>query len=816
MAQTGCAGLSSPVTTQLTISGSACSWTGPLIISGTGSLVLQNSSLVINDIVNYTTVYVSSQSRNVTAVNTFPGYISLNGSASLVLEGNSAVRSYALGLNQTSKVSVTGGALLNISNNVYQQYNSHLVMNVTKTAPGILALLDSSTFTVSGASKVLAGFLQLGAVSSISVTGGSSIFLGKTVTEPYYAGSFSMDSSTLTASGNSTFAIGGTSVSVTKSVVSVSGFLSAALGGTTTTISQDRLNFVNDVKVALGSNGTASTTTISSGSSISVQDLTNSANMPKTGGVRTYIFGNQLLSVTNSNISCALSTSAVPFKVSYTVGGNTISHTDYPNSTLAFIGGTVGILSSQITSSARELYGFQPSSLSVLTVNASSTLTVKNSQLFSGQNSLLGTFANSALTLRAQGDDNVTQSLIQSEAITQSLQVESESPTGTNVLSLVQDKLETGPSNGLVALRSSYLATLDRTFVDANATGLNFKAFAFRFTAVDSILNVQNISQSQAVFGSTVAVGDFINTTISNCPGLTCLKSTGTGSYSVFEYLNVHVIGANSQALAGATVTATSPRIPYSTYTSVTDQNGWARFLALIQYGNGTHPASPTAYYVLQGLDAGLTSPQTQLALTGNLTSQLQLLLPSVNFTGAGVVGKSVSTIASDYNLVVYPHLIPPAGQYALGNYIGTQYIPYFYVLSNAVPLAFRNNATNNEIDFNTLGATGSEYRFVLIYPSNLTQISLGLRVDGNTTVPLTRLSNSTTSFVMFSIPSGVHTVGLTYLPPNGNYAGGIQYPKFFPPLTTIIVVLVVLAAGLGFAILFVRTREKRFRTPVP
>jgi len=248
----------------------------------------------------------------------------------------------------------------------------------------------------------------------------------------------------------------------------------------------------------------------------------------------------------------------------------------------------------------------------------------------------------------------------------------------------------------------------------------------------------------------------------------------------------------------------------------VTDQDGWARFLALVQSGNGTAAANVISYYIVQGSEGGLVSPEAQLFTVGNLTAQVQALLPPANFGGADVVGKSTATIASEYNLVVYPRLIAPSGQYALGNYIGAQYIPYFYVLSNAVPVGFKNNATNNEIDFNTLGAAGTDFHFVVIYPTNLTTVRLGLNVDGNTSIPVTRLSNSTTSFVLFSIPSGAHSVALTYLPPNGNYAGGVQYPKFFPPASTIVVLLLVLVAGLIFAILFVRSREKRMSAAAP
>jgi len=815
-AQTGCSGLSSPLTTVLTISGSTCYWTGPLVISGVGSLVLQNSQLLISNEVNYTLVTLL-HNVNVTAVITTPGYVGLNDSASLVVGGSSTVQTYALMLNGASSVSVSGASSLNITTNTYLQFSLKTNQNVTTTVPGNLTLLDSSTLSLDGGSKMTSAYMKLGVVAGVSVTGGSALSLGKVVTEPFYAGSFSMDSSHLAAIGNSTFAIGGSVVSLSKSTLSVTGFFSAALGGTTTTISQSSLNFTNDARVQLGSgSSTQSSTSISAGSAVSVSGQTSDASMPRTGGIQTSVYGRQMLSVVNSNISSILSTSASSYSYSVvTPTAGTVKYTDYPNSTLSLIGGKVGIQSSKITSSAREFYGIQPNSLSQLLVNASSSLTVSNSQIISGQTSLLGTFASSALTLLAYGDNNVTQSLVQSEANSQTLIVQCLSAATTNLLNLVQDKIETGPSPGSVGIRSSYIANLDRTFVDANATGANFKASAFRLNAVDSTLNIQNLSRS-TVFGPNVAIGNFVNTTLANCAALTCLKTTGTGSYAIFDYLNVQVTGANSQAAAAATVTATTSRVPYTTYTAVTDQYGWARFLALVQSGNGTSPANAIPFYIIQGSEGGLVSPQAQLFTTGNLTAQLQVLLPPVNFAGATVLGKSVSTIASQYNLVNYPHLVPPAGQYALGNYIGAQYIPYFDVLSNSVPLAFRNNATNNEIDFSTFGATGGTFYFVLIYPTNLTQVRLGLSVDGNASVPLTRFSNSTTSFVLFSIPSGAHNVALTYLPPNGSYAGGVQYPKFFPPASTIAAVLVVLAVGLIFAVLFVRSREKRLVAETP
>ncbi len=811
IAQTGCNGLTSPLTTQLTISGSTCSWIGPLIISGTGSLTLQGSTLVLSNEVNYTKVFLIQKNINITEVNTTPGYIGLNGSANLNVEGNSSVTTFGLGLNQSSTLSIAGSSSLDVANNVYLQFSSKLLLNVTQSVPGTLSLFDSSQLSVDG-SRLQSSNVILGAVSTVNFSDGASVTLGGAMTEPFYAGSISIVSSDLNARGNATFDIGGSSVSVTKSIVSISGFLNTAFGGTTTTISQSTVDLINDASASLGDNSSStSSTSISSATSISATGYSSQASMPRTGGIHTYIFGRQLLSITNSNVSSTLSTSATPFVVQ--VG--TVRHTDYPNSTLSIVGGTVEIVSSWVTSSGVEFYGFQPSSLSVLSVNATSNLSVIGSRLVSGNNGQLGTFGTSALTLAAQGNDNVTQSVVQSEATTQSLQLESESASGTNVLGLNKDTIETGTSAGTVALRSSYLADVERTFIDANATGLIFRAGAFRFVAANSVLNVQNISQS-TVFGSNVAVGSFVNTTIANCPSFTCLKTIGTGSYSVSDYLQIHVAGSNSQPVAGATVTATAPRTPFTTYSSVTDQTGWARFLALVQYGNGTRPPNSTPYFIIQGTDGNLVSPQAQLVTTGNLTANLQVFLPSVNFTGAAIVGKAISSITSEYNLVAYSRLIPPAGQYTLGNYIGTQYIPYFYVLSNAFPLSFKTNATSNQIDFSTLGQTGGTFYFVLVYPSNLTQITLGLGVDGNSSIPVTRLSNSTTSYVAFSIPSGAHTVTLAYLPPNGNYQGGVLYPKFFPPATTIAGLLVVLFVGIGFAVLFVRSREKRSLVRVP
>ena len=807
-AQTGCGGLSSPITSVLTISGSTCSWTGPLIISGDGSLILQSSQLFISNEVSYNSTLF--RGVNVTAVNTIPGYVGLNSSGSIQLEGNSTVRTFGLDLSGISTASVSGGSNLNVTANTYVQFNPR-TGNVTTTVPGNLTLLDSSKLSLDGGSKLTSTYTELGAVSAVSVSGGSSLTLGEVVTEPFYAGSFSMDSSYLTAAGNSIFSIGGSAVSISKSTLSVTGFFSAALGGTSTTISQSSLSFTNNAKVQVGSKNSTQSTTSISGSTLSISGLTSDASMPRTGGIQTSIYGQQTLSVTGSNISSILSTSAS----SYSYQIQNVKYTDYPNSTLSLVGGTVGIQSSMITSSAREFFGFQPNSYSQLLVNASSSLVVSNSQVVSGQSNVLGTFANSALTLLAHGDNNVTQTLVQSEAISQSLIVQSLSTATTSTLNLVQDRIETGTSSGMVGVRSSYIANLDRTFVDANATSANFKASAFKLNVIDSTLNIQNLSRS-TVFGPNVAMGRFVNTTLSNCAALACFKTQGTGSYAVFDYLNVRVVGANSQAAAGATVTATSYRVPFTTYTSVADQNGWARFLALVQSENGTGVLNVMSYYIIQGSVGGLASPQAQLFTTGNFTAQVQVLLPPTNFPSSAVVGKSVSTIASEYNLVSYPRLISPAGQYALGNYIGAQYIPYFYVLSNAVPVGFRNNATNNEIDFNTLGTTGGEFNFVLIYPTNLTTVNLGLNVDGNTSLPVTRLSNSTTSFVLFSIPSGAHSVALTYLPPNGNYAGGVQYPRFFPPASTIVAVIVVLVAGLIFAILFVRSREKRMSAGAP
>ena len=817
-AQTGCGGLTSPLTAALTISESSCTWTGPLMISGGGSLVLQSSQLVINNEVNYTTGIECNVAWchqlgivELTAVITTPGYVVLNGTASLQVEGGSTVQAFGLLLGDTSSASVTGNSKLNITANTYTQFNYVKQLNVTTTEPGNLTLVDSSRLSLDGGSKLTSTYMGLGVVADVSVTGTSSLILGQVVASPYYAGTFSMDSSYLSASGSSTFYIGGSTVSLSKSTVSVTGFFSAALGGTTTTISQSTLNFVNNAKVQVGSRNSTQSTTSITGSTVSITGLTSDASMPRTGGIQTSIYGQQTLSVASSNISSILSTSAS----SYTYQIGNVKYTDLPNSTLSLYGGAVGIQSSMVTSSAREFFGFQPNSLSQLLVNASSSLAVTNSQIVSGQSAVTGTFANSALTLLSHGDNNVTQSLVQSEAIQQTLIVQSLSTATTNTLNLVQDRLETGTSSGAVGVRSSYIANLDRTFVDANATGANFKASAFKLNVIDSTLNIQNLSRS-TVFGPNVAMGMFVNTTLSNCAGLSCYKTQGTGSYAVFDYLNVHVVGPNSQASAGATVTATSYRVPFTTYTSVTDQDGWARFLALVQSGNGTAAANVISYYIVQGSEGGLVSPEAQLFTVGNLTAQVQALLPPANFGGADVVGKSTATIASEYNLVVYPRLIAPSGQYALGNYIGAQYIPYFYVLSNAVPVGFKNNATNNEIDFNTLGAAGTDFHFVVIYPTNLTTVRLGLNVDGNTSIPVTRLSNSTTSFVLFSIPSGAHSVALTYLPPNGNYAGGVQYPKFFPPASTIVVLLLVLVAGLIFAILFVRSREKRMSAAAP
>jgi hypothetical protein len=688
------------------------------------------------------------------------------------------------------------------------QSGSLSLQSTTLSINGTLRLNDTSSLSVTAGSIVQTGVLGLYGTSALSVTGGSSISMTSTDSTPYFAGSVDIESSTVLANGTGSVGIYGATLTISGSTLRFENLHSVALGGASTRISNCNLQFSQVQGVVIGGKQSASSvTTVGNHTTVSDLYFSSTAVQSYLRGNYVKFYGNQTIGISDSAVVGNLSTSAPTESICKSKCGQS-GQTNYlssPNSTISFQGGAISVVSSQVSSIAREYYGYLPSSQSYLTLNSTSTIFVEDSSLVAGQSAQSGTFKESHLEMVSLGNTTIVRSFVGSLSEAPEVLISSSFPGRADFLTISRSQISTAFSPGLVTLRSTFMTNLSESLINANLS--TFKAFAYTLRAVDSNLLVQNFS-AYITFGGAVSVGQFVNSTISGCPAYSCLTVTSSGSYSVSGWLLAKAVDSGtSQPVAGASVLALTLKVPLSSYSGTTNSSGWAKIPVLYRQQNATKVIT-RANYVVQASMGGSSSPQTQV-ITANVVEVVLLMAIPVNISSVNVQGQTPAAIASSNNLIEYQYVIPPAGQYALGNYIGAQYIPFFDIVSNSVPLSFRNNATNSEIDFSTVGLSGGSFEFAVVYPQNLTQTPISVKVDGNPSVSVTHYASGGLYYELFSMPSGVHRVALTYLPPNGNYQGAVQYPRFFPPVLVVLALIYIMVVGLGFMIVYVRRRDR-------
>ncbi len=256
-----------------------------------------------------------------------------------------------------------------------------------------------------------------------------------------------------------------------------------------------------------------------------------------------------------------------------------------------------------------------------------------------------------------------------------------------------------------------------------------------------------------------------------------------TGTYQNFEWLFVHVTnnGTSQANVPGAIVSLLDPNDNSIVYTGVTNASGWAKISVLQAETNASSSVNRT-YYVVQAQSGGLLSNEAYL--TTNNTSYLTLLLNPAS-RGNQNLNYFTYVLRSDIG-------VPEA---TMGIY------------TNAYPLNFVNNASFSELDFNTVGGTGTNYTFVVAYPANFTTAPLTVSVDQVPLKSVTITSNKTYYFATFSVPSGYHSVALAYVSPNSNYANVVN-PILNPGLSVILAVILLLVVGCIFIFYYVRRQN--------
>jgi hypothetical protein len=348
-------------------------------------------------------------------------------------------------------------------------------------------------------------------------------------------------------------------------------------------------------------------------------------------------------------------------------------------------------------------------------------------------------------------------------------------PTFVHNMTLVQDSIQSGPNPSNVTFSSGYGLLMNRTIVNVvpNST---ISVNSYQLTAYDSVV------PGNITVGSTVAFAHLYNTTVNSIIGLK------TGSYQNYEWLFVHVMNnVSSQTnVPGAIVSVLDPNDSSIGYSGVTNSSGWAKISVLQAESNSSSSVNRT-YYVVQAQSGGLLSNEAYL--TTNNTSYVTLLL---NPASGGTK-----------NLNYFSYVL----QYTIG--VPTAYMGIY---TNSYPLNFINNASFSELDFSTVGGTGTNYTFVLVYPANFTSAPLSVYVDQIPVKNVRINSNASYYFATFSVPSGYHKVVLSYVAQNSHFDYSVN-PILNPGLSVILAVILLLIVGVIFIFYYVRRQNALAKT---
>lgn len=447
--------------------------------------------------------------------------------------------------------------------------------------------------------------------------------------------------------------------------------------------------------------------------------------------------------------------------------------------TLYLYGGVVSILGSNVSSSTYDYYGYSSLASSILDINSTLFFTVISSNILAGQGPQSGIYASSHLTLNSGANMTVEGTAIESNAlVNNSVLVRSAYPPNfIHNMTLASDTIETGPNPSNVTLSSGYGLLLNNTNLIAvpNST---ISVDTYQLTSYNSLI------PGNLTVGSSIAFAYLYNTTVGTIEGLK------TGTYQNYEWLFVHVLnnGTSQTPVPGALISLIDPNDSSIDYTGVTNSSGWAQVSVLQAEANSTNSVNETYYVVQADSDGSLSNEEYVLA---NNTSYVTLLM------------NPVSGAVSNLNYFTY------VLQYTIGVPVSTMGI-----YSNAYPLDFVNNASYSQLDFSTVGQTGSNYSFILAYPANFTTAPLTVYVDQIPLKDVKITSNATYYFATFSIPSGYHTIVLSYVSPNSDDIYSVS-PIISPSLSVIAAVILLLIVGSVFILYYVRRQNLLAKSPM-
>lgn len=705
------------------------------------------------------------------------GTVSINGTGSLTMINSSLVQEvvnatpsdlnlsdYAQLNLQSSTVNLGGiGSLLLSGNSSANLVTSGLVnSSVVLSNVGQLSANESSLLNLDGFNSTSIAPLNF-TDSTLDVESQSfTFYVGTTVVPVTENGvvnvndnsSLEFNDATFQASNSSLVELDTLNALVLDSHISnynITQFMigNSPLADSQTTIEDSQVSSSLTTNVTIGSLEPNSTTEI----------FSSSVLMSNAYSQNVFLYGTSALTVDNSTI------------------GTQVGSTIEAFGTLYLYGGAVSIFGSNVYQSTFDYYGYASVAASNLVVNSTLYFNIISSKLSSGQGSQSGLYADSHLILNSGANMTVEGSQLQSNALTNNtiLIRSSYPPDIIHNMTLTQDTIQLGPNPSNVTFSSGYGLLLNRTAVSVipNST---ISVNAYQLTAYDSIV------PSNITVGSSLAFAYLYNTTVTGIVGLK------TGVYQNYEWFLVHVINSGSPQtpVSGAMVSLIEPNDSSIEYTGVTNSSGWAKISVLQAESNSTTSINET-YYVIEAQSGGIVS--NEAFVTTNGTTYVALTL------------SSASGADTSLNYFSYP-LETSAG--ITESYLG--------VYTNSYPLNFVNNATYSQLDFNTFGPSGTNYTFVLAYPENFTTVPLSVSVDQ---VPLNDVrftSNKTYYFATFSIPSGYHSVALSYVEANSNYIG-VENPILSPSASVIAAVILLLVVGTVFIFYYVRRQNAQAKT---
>jgi len=700
------------------------------------------------------------------------GTITINGTGSLTMVNSSLVQevvnatpsdlnlsSYAQLVMQSSTLNLGGIGSLLVSGNASASLTTSGLVNSSVLLSNVGKLSANNT-----------SFLDLNGLNSTSL---ASLYIN--------------DSSVDIASQYFSFLAGTTVVPVTENgIVQISGDTTVDISGSTfeasntTEVQMNTLQALvldsqiinyNITNFSLGNSSFTNAQTSIVDSQISSSLTANVTIGSPLANSTTEIFSSQLL------LSHAFSQNVLIYgTAALTIDNSTINaqvgSTIEAFGTLLLYGGVVSVLDSNLSSSTFDYYGYASVAASNLVVNSTLFFNIISSQLLSGQSSQPGLYSTSHLILNSGANMTVEGTSIQSNALTNnSILVRSSFPPNfIHNMTLSKDNIEAGPNPSNVTFSSGYGLLMNSTSLNVipNST---ISVNTYQLTSYNSVI------PGNITVGSSVAYAYFYNTSVNDIVGLK------TGTYQNFEWLFVHVLsnGSTQSNVQGAIVSLLDPNDSSIVYSGVTNSSGWAKISVLQAESNATYSINQTSY-VVQAQSGGLLSNEAYL--TTNNTSYATLILnPS---TGG------------NQNLNYFSYVL----SYNIGVPVMTM-----GVYTNAYPLNFVNNASFSQVDFNTVGGTGTNYTFVIAYPANFTIATLSVYLDQVPLKTVTETSNKTYYFATFTVPSGYHSVELSYVSPNSNFIYQVN-PILSPGVSVILAVILLLIVGSIFIFYYVRRQN--------